>query len=95
MNDANDVQKVIYLDCDLLVLQDIVDLWNFDMQSNPLAATEDFGILSSKGKCREKEKNLCWNKEYSYFNSGVLLLDLELWRRENYANKLMKLVANE
>ena len=52
------VRKVIYLDCDLLVLQDISDLWNFDMRGKPLAATEDFGILSSKGKCREKENSL-------------------------------------
>jgi lipopolysaccharide biosynthesis glycosyltransferase len=89
----NNVQKVIYLDCDLLVLQDITDLWNFDMQGNPVAATEDFGILSSKGKCKEKVRNLSWNKEYSYFNSGVLLLDLELWRQENYANKLTELVV--
>lgn len=88
------VCKVIYLDCDLLVLQDIVDLWDFDMQGKPVAATEDFGILSSKGKCREKAKNLKWSNTYSYFNAGVLVIDLDLWRREDYANKLINLATS-
>lgn len=86
------VNKVIYLDCDLIVLDDIVNLWNLDMCQKPVAATEDFGILSSTSKCREKEINLNWKKEYSYFNSGVLLIDFMLWRKNNYASQLIELV---
>ena len=86
------VNKVIYLDCDLIVLDDIVNLWNLDMCQKPVAATEDFGILSSTSKCREKEINLNWKKEYSYFNSGVLLIDVMLWRKNNYASQLIELV---
>ena len=86
------VNKVIYLDCDLIVLDDIVNLWNLDMCQKPVAATEDFDILSSTSKCREKEINLNWKKEYSYFNSGVLLIDVMLWRKNNYASQLIELV---
>lgn len=90
-----EVKKVIYLDCDLLVLGDIAELWRFDMQGKPLAAAEDFGILSSKGKCAEKEKNLGWQSQYSYFNSGVLLLDLQQWRQENISAKLVRLITEK
>lgn len=86
------VNKVIYLDCDLIVLGDIINLWNIDMCQKPIAATADFGILSSNGKRYEKEVNLNWKKEYSYFNSGVLLIDVMLWRKNNYADKLIELV---
>lgn len=89
------IKKVIYLDCDLLVLGDIAELWRFDMQGKPLAAAEDFGILSSKGKCAEKAKNLGWQPQYSYFNSGVLLLDLQQWRQENISAKLVQLIAEK
>ncbi|WP_293727937.1 glycosyltransferase family 8 protein [uncultured Phascolarctobacterium sp.] len=89
------IKKVIYLDCDLLVLADIAELWRFDMQSKPLAAAEDFGILSSKGKCAEKAKNLGWQPQYSYFNSGVLLMDLQQWRQENISAKLVQLIAEK
>lgn len=86
------VNKVIYLDCDLIVLGDIINLWNLDMCQKPIAATADFGILSSNNKCHEKKVNLNWKKEYSYFNSGVLLINVMLWRKNNYANKLIELV---
>lgn len=88
------IKKVIYLDCDLLVLDDIRKLWNIDMQSKPVAAAEDYGILSSSGKCSEKNTNLDWKKEYSYFNSGVLILDLQEWRRNGYSQKLVDLVLS-
>ena len=36
-----DVERVIYLDCDLLVLDDIRLLWQTDLAGNPLGAAED------------------------------------------------------
>lgn len=87
------VDKIIYIDCDLLVLSDIEQLWETDLRGKPLAATEDFGILSSRVKRAEKIKNLDWKREYSYFNSGVLLIDVKLWRERNYANKLLTLAT--
>lgn len=88
------IHKAIYIDCDLLVYQDIYDLWSIDLQGRPLAATEDFGILSSKTKSKEKERNLAWNRTYSYFNAGVLLINLELWRSEDYGSKLINLATS-
>lgn len=88
-----DVERVIYMDCDLLVLDDITKLWNLDMQDKPIAAAEDYGILSSAGKRAEKTKNLDWKEENSYFNSGVLLIDVKQWRDNDYARKLIKLVG--
>ena len=87
-----DIDRVIYMDCDLLVLGEITELWNIDMQSKPVAAAEDYGILSSKGKRAEKTKNFDWKEEDSYFNSGVLLIDVKQWREKGYAGKLIKLV---
>ena len=81
------------MDCDLLVLGEITELWNLDMQSKPIAAAEDYGILSSKGKRAEKTKNFDWKEDDSYFNSGVLLIDVKQWRDNDYAGKLIKLVG--
>lgn len=89
----NYVAKAIYLDCDLLVLKDVNILWQMDLQGKPLAAAEDFGILSSSNKRAEKTKNLAWNREYSYFNSGVLIIDVKQWREKKFAKKLFELVA--
>ncbi|MDY2636567.1 MAG: glycosyltransferase family 8 protein [Phascolarctobacterium sp.] len=89
------VDRIIYIDCDLLVLSDIKQLWETDLNGKPLAATEDFGILSSSAKRAEKIKNLAWKREYSYFNSGVLLIDVKQWRESNNAKKLLKLAVTK
>lgn len=89
----NIVSKVIYLDCDLLVLKDIVQLWKLDLHGKPIAATEDFGILSSSKKSAEKAKNLVWKAEFSYFNSGVMIIDVSQWRQQNFADGLLQLVC--
>ena len=45
-----DLQKVIYLDCDLLVLTDISELWNIEIGDYHLLAVQDFLITTiSKG----------------------------------------------
>lgn len=90
-----EVEKVIYLDCDLLVLGDISELWNFDMQNQPVAAAEDFGILASKKKCENKKKQFGWTEVTSYFNSGVMLLDLNQWRLQNYTADLLKYIIEK
>lgn len=51
-----DVERVIYLDCDLLVLDDIRLLWQTDLAGNPLGAAEDPGILTSAGKSGTKRR---------------------------------------
>ena len=38
----NDIEKVIYLDVDLLVYDDIKKLWKIDLENLPLAAVPDY-----------------------------------------------------
>ncbi|MGH1486224.1 MAG: glycosyltransferase family 8 protein [Cellvibrionaceae bacterium] len=66
--------KAIYLDCDILVLGDIKGLWDTPLDNNPLAAVEN---LSPKA---------CQSLDFArndYFNSGVLVADLQWWRNND------------
>lgn len=74
------VDKMIYLDCDVLVNLDIEELWQSDLGNYELAAAKDQGIMgipqiiSSKGL----------NPDH-YFNSGVIVFDLNRIRsHENW-----------
>ncbi len=89
-----DVEKVIYLDCDLLVFADISELWDFDMQGRPLAAVADFGIMASKKSRKQKAEYIGLAKEAPYFNSGVLLMDIRQWRIAGYAKQVERLAAS-
>lgn len=64
------VKKILYIDCDTVVLRSLHDLYNIDIAKFPLAAVEDYGSEHYK-------KKYSLNK---YFNSGVLLINLDHWR---------------
>lgn len=85
------VKKVIYLDCDLLVLDDICKMWDYDMHNHPLAAVMDLGIMASKKDWRNKQQKLGFQKTDNYFNSGVLMIDLKSWREHAYGSQAEQL----
>lgn len=77
-----DLARIIYLDCDVVVLDDIEKLWNMDLQGKPLAGVGDRAGL--------QEKRKCYCPDHIMFNSGVMLLDLDQWRMEGHVEKLAK-----
>lgn len=85
------VGKVIYLDCDLLVLDDIAELWNYDMNHHPLAAIMDLGIMASSKDWHGKQEQLGFSEKDIYFNSGVLVVDLKAWREHDYGRQAEQL----
>lgn len=88
-----DVKKVIYLDVDLLVLKDIAVLWNVDMQGKALAAVPDYGIMASKRLMQQKYDVIGLPLNKKYFNSGVVVMDLQQWRAHDYSSKVIHLAA--
>ena len=79
------LQRVIYLDCDLVVLGDMGTLWDIDLNDHYAAAvpelTADSHLVSSPQGIRLwRELGLAADLEQ--FNSGVLLINLDKWRAE-------------
>jgi lipopolysaccharide biosynthesis glycosyltransferase len=77
-----DIDKVLYLDCDLVIRDDIEGLWNTDISNYFLAAVAD--------PYSDNHVNLGFRPDEKYFNAGVLLVNLEKWRS---ANMLPTLIA--
>lgn len=65
------VERVIYLDCDIIVTSSLYELSNIDLLGNTIGAVKDAGVS-------DKVKNKIGVK--SYFNSGVLLIDIKLYK---------------
>ena len=75
-----DLNRIIYLDADLLFNRDIQELWDIDINDYCLAAVPDLNVKKgyiwtypTRGKVIEKSK---------YFNSGVLYMNLENIRKK-------------
>ncbi|WP_419308094.1 glycosyltransferase family 8 protein [Chromohalobacter israelensis] len=76
-----DCERVIYLDCDMLVLGDLERLWELPLEGHVVAAAMDLCNPSSKHTRRDPD---------NYFNSGMMLVDLQAWRRESVAERALE-----
>lgn len=72
------IQRVLYLDPDILILNPIRPLWERDLEGNLFAAAAHTG----KTELANSVNQLRLGTNRDYYNSGVLLLDLEAGRRE-------------
>ncbi|HYW20230.1 MAG TPA: glycosyltransferase family 8 protein [Nodularia sp. (in: cyanobacteria)] len=81
----NDIDKILYLDSDLIVNGSIIELYNYDIANYVLAA-HGKKVVTTK-------KRLELNSNY-YFNSGVMLINLETWRNMNIGDKCIELIRN-
>ncbi len=76
--------RTIYSDVDVLCVGDMRPLWELDLKGNILAAV-------SEGEAGElKKKLLGLTDDAPYFNSGMLVMDLEAMRAEHSPTVLME-----
>lgn len=75
--------KVIYLDCDVIVNTDIAKLYDIDLKDNYVAAANNF---LRKNLLNHIKNRLCIDAG-EYYNSGVLLLNCKEWISRNLKNK--------
>ena len=79
-----EVKKVLYLDADTLVTTDLRELFSLDMIDKSIAASIDVQSFDDGTfeRCR-------YDKSKKYVCSGVLLMNLEYWRENGLADKLI------
>lgn len=80
------IDKIIYLDCDSLIVDSYKELWKLDISNYYCAGVLD-GINTSI-----KEK-LGFKKEDEYINAGFLLVNLEKWRKNNVEETFIKFMV--
>ena len=82
----SNISKILYLDSDIIVRRSLRDLWSVDLRDHALAAVEcsywdpkeDFFVKLPSGA--------------KYFNSGVLLINLDYWRQNNVYERTVAFV---
>lgn len=83
-----DVRRVVYLDCDLIVLDDIAKIFVADLGGKAVGAVADCAWTDVASQERLCELGL--GPEHVYVNSGVLVMDLDRWRREGLTDRLLR-----
>lgn len=78
------ITKVLYLDSDIIVRKPLEELWNTNIDNYYLAAVQDTGFVDFD--------RLFMPHDSKYFNSGVLLINLSKWRRDQIHIKVIEFI---
>lgn len=81
-----DIDKVIYLDCDGLILDSFKELWDINIDNYYCGAVLD-GINTAI------KNRLGFKLEEDYINAGVLLINLKKWRESNIEEKFISFMV--
>lgn len=87
-NLPKDLDRILYLDCDVMVEKSIFELWNLDLQGKTVAALMD--AFSTQYRI-----NIDLQPNDIMFNSGVMLIDLLKWKKQRIEDKLLQFIENK
>lgn len=82
-----DIARVVYLDCDVIVLDDIARLACTDLGGKAVGAVADCDWPDAGS--RDRLTGLGLGPQHVYVNAGVLVMDLARWRRDRLAERLL------
>ncbi|MBS7541761.1 glycosyltransferase family 8 protein [Ancylobacter oerskovii] len=85
--------RLLYVDCDTLINAPLAPLASLDMQRFAVAAVDDIARLDP-ARHAQRNQTIGLPGEMRYFNSGVLLIDLDQWRREGLSERVMAFAAD-
>lgn len=78
-------ERILYLDSDLIIRDNLDSLYFAEVESYAVAACKDY-------KAQNRKINLNIPKEAPYFNAGVLLMNLDYWRKYDLTTKLIEYI---
>ena len=87
------INKCLYLDTDVIVCEDIGGLFDLELDGFYLAGVKAAGFYYPEDKCRFLQQSLGIDRIDQYINAGVLLMNLQLMRKDDLALEFERLVA--
>lgn len=80
-----EIVKLLYLDCDTYIRADVQELFDMPLDDYMVAGVEDTMYTYMKTDVGLKP-------DARYINAGILLINLDLWRKEKIQNKFIEFI---
>ncbi|KAL9237665.1 hypothetical protein vseg_012186 [Gypsophila vaccaria] len=89
----SNVRRVIYLDSDIIVVDDITKLWQVNLEERVVAAPEychtNFTTYFTDSFWQDPILSKTFaRRKPCYFNTGVMVLDVKKWKKEAYTQRV-------
>lgn len=90
------IEKIIYFDVDMIMLDDISNLWNIDIKENIIGAVSDTigPNVKTIGNGIGNYVELGLDGNQKYFNSGLQVIDTKKWIDAEITKRTMDAIAN-
>jgi len=82
-----DVEKIIYLDGDIIVRKSLAELWKTDIEEYAIGVVNDMDEMK-----HIKSGRLPYDMNMGYFNAGVLLINVKFWRENNCLKSFLEII---
>lgn len=82
------VDRLLYLDADTIVLESLTELFHLNLGTSPLAMALD-SIVS------DMRTNLGFSLQDDYYNSGVILFQMHIWKEQRLSDRIAAYVIKE
>lgn len=86
---SRQVERVLYLDPDMLIINPLRPLWEQNLGGNVFAAASHTGLTEMANEINQRRLDT----EHEYFNSGVMLIDLKAARSLVTAEDVFRCVS--
>jgi len=83
--------KAIYLDCDIVVLSDLAKFYDIDLSDKVLGVIVD-DVVNGNAFFQKYCMEAVGSYKDKYFNSGVLLMNLDAYRKEGILERFLYLL---
>ena len=84
------IDKIIYLDGDIIVRDSLRELWDTTIDGYPIA-----GVPDTENCTVSHYNRLRYPQSLGYFNAGVLLINLKYWRDHHIVNEFLQVVKDK
>lgn len=83
------IDKILYLDCDMIVTANLSRIWDIDLSGKAIAAISNIHMYSD-----DYQRRLGYPPEASYFNGGTLLINVDYWRKNQIGQQCRTYLEN-
>lgn len=81
------VNKILYLDCDMIVVDDLSNLYNTDITHTNCGC-----VIDMFNNDTNINKRLNYSLDAGYFNAGLILINLDEWKKNNISDKALNFI---
>lgn len=83
------IEKILYLDGDIIVNGDISRLWLMDLEGFAFAGADDCSFV-----LKDNYSRLQYDRKYGYYNAGVTLYNIKYWRENNLSKLIFSYIES-